>query len=155
MQTFRILKTIVPCIRFHLGNKTPKQNLLSQHLIRKECQHFSKMMNYQQLLPSGFLWIEGKKGQLFVISNFYLQKSLWWHQQDWTAKSFSRLIIFPFCYCVLCISTQWCRYHPLLFFPLQSVFLFVVFHCILWYSASYGCSEMAHCERADCVRLRH
>lgn len=97
-----------------------------------------------------------KDSCLSFMTNLYLQKSLWQHQQDWTAKSFSRLITFPFGYCALCISAQWCRYHRLLFFSFQSVFLFVVVvffltHHILLFSPSCGCSEMAHYEQAECV----
>lgn len=83
-------------------------------------------MNIHKLLLSGFLWIGRKRTVVGHLLPTCICRKVWQHQQDWTTKSFSRLIIFPFRCCVLCISAQWCRYHRLLFSSFPSVFLFVV-----------------------------
>lgn len=142
------VKITVWCIGFHLEKeiKHPSKTFsLSILLItltsygRNQSAYFPN--DELPLTVSVRISVDWRKKDICLsfISNLYLQKSLWRHQQDWTAKSFSRLIIFPFCYCVLCISAQWCRYHRLLCFSVQSVVVccfFIVFSYFLHHTGA-------------------
>lgn len=133
---------ITALVFIFIRNQTPKQNFLSQHfadnsnLLWNEPQ--SAYFPNDELPPTVSVrisvdWRE-KDICLPFISNLYLHKSLWRHQQDWTAKSFSRLIIFPFCYCVLCTMMQISS--TLVFLSFCFLFFFLVFSYFLHHTGA-------------------